>query len=122
MTADMHMGHQKVAEAFSSHRFSEVFPKMSADVEWVAVGESTVRGRDAVIQACEAAAAEMGQITTEFTRFISMAGPDAAAVDAIERYVEANGDTSVVSSCDVYEFANDQLSRITSYAVELPAE
>jgi hypothetical protein len=63
VTADMRMTHQEVAEAFSSHRFAEVVPKMAADVEWVSVGESTVRGRDAVIQACEAAAAEMGQLT-----------------------------------------------------------
>jgi hypothetical protein len=48
-----------------------------------------------------------------------VAGSDAAAVDAIGRYVEESGETSVVSSCDVYEFVNDELSRITSYVVEL---
>jgi ketosteroid isomerase-like protein len=118
----MGMTNQEVAEAFSSHRFSEVFAQMAEDVEWVSVGGSVVKGRDAVMRACENSAAEVGQLTTEFTRFISVAGSDAAAVDAIGRYVEESGETSVVSSCDIYEFVNDELSRITSYAVELPSE
>jgi hypothetical protein len=28
----------------------------------------------------------------------------------------------VVSSCDIYEFADGKLAAITSYAVELPSE
>jgi hypothetical protein len=43
-------------------------------------------------------------------------------VDAVARYVDAAGETSVVSSCDIYEFDRDRLMAITSYAVELPEE
>ncbi len=42
------------------------------------------------------------------------------AVDAVARYVDEAGSTSVVSSCDIYEFDGDALVTITSYAVELP--
>ena len=55
-------------------------------------------------------------------RFVSIAGPDAAAVDVVARYVAADGHVSVVSSCDIYEFADGKLAAITSYAVELPSE
>jgi hypothetical protein len=41
----------------------------------------------------------------------------------VARYVDADGTTSVVSSCDIYEFSDGQVTAITSYAVELdPAE
>ncbi len=40
-------------------------------------------------------------------------------MDTITRYTGADGATGTVSSCDVYEFAEDRLTAIRSYAVEL---
>lgn len=112
---------KKIAEAFSRHRFSEAFAHLAPDVRWVPVGQPTIEGKAAVIEACESTMTELTGVTTEFTRFVSVAGADAVAVDVIARYVEGNGDTSVVSSCDIYEFTGDSITTITSYAVELPA-
>lgn len=109
-----------IAESFSRHRFADTFPHLAADVRWVAVGQATTQGRDAVVAACEAATAEMAGTTVEFTRFVSIAGPDAAAVDVVARYVAPDGEVSVVSSCDIYEFTDGELVTITSYAVDLP--
>jgi hypothetical protein len=110
-----------IAEAFSRHRFAETYPHLAADVRWTAVGQATMDGRDEVVAACEAATTEMAGTTVEFTRFVSIAGPDAAAVDVVARYADPDGGVSVVSSCDIYEFADDLLVAITSYAVELPS-
>jgi SnoaL-like domain len=110
----------ETAEAFSGHRFTEVFPHLAPDARWVLVGESPLEGRDAIVAACENASAELAGTTTEFTRFVTIAGTHAVAVDAVARYVDATGHTSVVSSCDIYEFDRDTLTTITSYAVELP--
>ena len=111
-----------IAESFSRHRFAETFPHLADDVRWVAVGQATMQGKAAVVDACEAATAEMADLTVEFTRFVSIVGQDAAAVDVVARYVGADGQVSVVSSCDIYEFADGKLVAITSYAVELPSE
>jgi limonene-1,2-epoxide hydrolase len=111
---------QQIAEAFSSHRFTEAAPHLAANVRWIAVGQSTLEGRDAVVKACEDTAAELAAVKTEFTRFLSVAGTDAVAVDAIARYHEAGGTVSMVSSCDIYEFEDSKITTITSYAVELP--
>jgi hypothetical protein len=43
---------------------------------------------------------------------------DAGAVIARYRYTSPDGTTSVVSSCDIFEFHAGQVVRITSYAVE----
>ncbi len=112
-----------IAEAFSSHRFTETYDHLAAEVRWVLPGQATIAGKDAVIAACTASTAEMADLaTTEFSRFVSVAGDRIAAVDAIGRYVGRDGDISVVSSADIYEFDGDGLlTTITSYAVELDA-
>jgi len=111
---------QQIAEAFSSHRFTETFPHLAPAVRWVSVGESTVEGRDAVIDTCTSASTELADTTTAFTRFFTVVGTEAVTVDAVGRYVDPDGQVSVVSSCDIYEITDGLLATITSYAVELP--
>ena len=115
------MEQRRVAEAFSGHRFAETYDAMSPDVRWVVPGQDSIDGKDAVVAACEAAAGEMAQLaSTTFTRFVSGAGDGVAVVDAVGRYLDRDGATSVVSSADVYEFDGaGLLVRITSYAVDL---
>jgi ketosteroid isomerase-like protein len=114
---------RETAEAFSGHRFHDAYAALSPDVRWTAVGEGVVTGRQAVVDACEATLAELATTTTDFSRFVVVADPDgnAVAVDVVARYVDADGTTSVVSSCDIYEFSDGQVTAITSYAVELDA-
>ncbi len=110
---------QAIAEAFSRHRFTETYPHLAPDVRWVAVGQETYEGRDAVIATCERTTADLATTTTEFTRFVSVVGATAVAVDVVARYTGADGTTVVVSSCDIYEFDGEAVSMITSYAAVL---
>jgi ketosteroid isomerase-like protein len=112
---------RRVAEAFSGHRFAEAYPALADDVRWELVGERTLVGRQAVIDACEATLAGLGEGSTESLRVVVVAESDRVAVDTITRYTTPDGATGVVSSCDVYEFAGDRLTAIRSYAVELDA-
>ena len=108
-----------VAEAFSRHRFRDVYDALAADVVWTAVGASRLEGRQAVVDACEATLAQLATTGVEFTRFVSVADGAVAAVDVVARYTDPDGGLSVVSSCDVYEFGDGVVRAITSYAVEL---
>jgi ketosteroid isomerase-like protein len=110
---------REFAEAFSGHRFREVYADLAPDVRWTAVGEGVLTGRDAVVDACEATLGALASGTAEFQRFVVVAGTDAAAVDVVARYTDADGEVSRVSSCDIYEFGNGLVTTITSYAVEL---
>lgn len=115
---------RQTAEAFSSHRFTEVYDRLADDVRWVLPGQATIQGRTAVIAACEAAAGEFAQLAgTDTLRFLSVADDGTAAVDATIRYRSPDGSASVVSSADIYEFdERGLLITITSYAVELGQE
>ncbi len=111
---------REVAEAFSRHRFRDVYPALAPDVVWTAVGARQTVGRQAVIDVCEQTLAALAATSVEFTRFVLVADGDAAAVDTVARYTDAGG-TSEVASCDVYEFRAGTLAAITSYDVELQA-
>ncbi|WP_222271447.1 nuclear transport factor 2 family protein [Modestobacter marinus] len=108
-----------VAEAFSGHRFPDAYGSLHPDVRWTQVGQEVLTGRQAVVDACEATLAELVTTTVEFSRFLVVADENAAAVDVVGRYVDADGATSVGCSCDVYEFRDGMVTAITSYAVEL---
>jgi ketosteroid isomerase-like protein len=112
---------RQIAEAFSGHRFREAYPALAPDVRWTSPGQFTLTGRDAVIDVCETTLRELAAGTAQFERFVVVAEGDAAAVDAIGRYTDADGEISVVSSCDVYEFRDGAVTTITSYTVELDA-
>jgi hypothetical protein len=108
-----------IAEAFSAHRFEDAVDHLATDARWVLVGQATLQGRDEITAACRHTAAELAGSTTTFDRFRTVAGADAVAVDVVARYTDPAGQTSVVSSCDIYEFDGTTLHGITSYAVEL---
>ena len=110
---------RRVAEAFSGHGFADAYPALAEDVRWDLVGEQTLVGRQAVVDACEATLAGLGRGSADFLRFVVVADGDRVAVDTITRYTDASGSSGVVSSCDVYEFARDRLVAIRSYGVEL---
>lgn len=109
----------QIAEAFSGHRFTQVYPHLSDDVRWTLVGDRTIAGKAAVTATCEESAAYLATVTTAFTRFKVVVGEDSAVVDSRATYTDADGTVTVIASCDIYEFVDDSLSEITSYTVEL---
>jgi limonene-1,2-epoxide hydrolase len=110
---------QQVAEAFSSHRFREVYDYFHPDIEWILVGVTKLSGRDQVVAGCEGSLTELARTTTQFLRFKTAAGPDVVAIDAIARYVDTKWKSTFVSSCDIFEFAQGALTKITTYTVEV---
>ena len=113
------MSTREVAEAFSRHRFREVYAALADDVVWATRGGGPpVTGRQAVVDACEASLSALAGTTVDFRRVVVAADDAAAAVDVIASY-DDGGEVSVVSSCDVYEFRDGAVAAITTYAVEL---
>jgi ketosteroid isomerase-like protein len=110
---------EKIASAFSSHRFEVALPYLAEDVCWTLVGSDPLVGRKAVKKACERTAAELAGVTTEFQRFRTVVGDDSVAVDTLARYTDAAGDVSIVASCDIYDFDGGRITEIVSYTVEL---
>jgi ketosteroid isomerase-like protein len=112
---------EKVARAFSSHRFDQALTHLADDVVWTRVGDKPLIGRKAVKKACERTAADLSGVTTEFQRFRTVVGEDSVVVESLGRYTGPGGDVSIVASCDVYDFDDERITEIVSYTVELPS-
>jgi hypothetical protein len=110
-----------VGRAFSEHRFEEALPHLAKDVRWTIVGYMVLEGADAVRQTCHETAESLEGTTTTYDRCVVAAGSDAVAVDTFARYTRPDGMTAV-ASCDIYEFSGDEITAITSYAVEVDPE
>ncbi|TWD83153.1 hypothetical protein FB561_4311 [Kribbella amoyensis] len=106
---------QQVAEAFATHRYSEVYPFLHPQVTWTLVGAARLQGRDEVVVACEGALERMARSSKQFLRFKTIASADAVVVDAVTRYVDQLWQSSFISSCDILEFTQGNLTAITSY-------
>jgi len=112
---------EKIARAFSSHRFDQALTHLADDVVWTRVGDKPLIGRKAVKKACERTATELNGVTTEFQRFRTVVGEDSVVVESLGRYTGPGGDVSIVASCDVYDFDEERITEIVSYTVELPS-
>jgi hypothetical protein len=108
-----------VAEAFSSHRFADVYDALAEEVVWAVPGQPALVGRSAVESACDATTASLRETRVTVLRFLVIDSHQAVAVDSVTRYVDLDETVSLVSSSDFYEFADGLLTAITSYAVEL---
>jgi ketosteroid isomerase-like protein len=109
---------EAIAEAFSRHRFHEAIPSLAEDVTWSLVGEDTLTGKPAVVAACESTTSELEEVTTVFSHFRLVVDSDCVVVDSVAEYTDATGGTSVVASCDIYDFVDGRVSRIRSYNIE----
>jgi hypothetical protein len=109
---------EQIAEAFSRHRFTEVYPFLADDVQWDIVGDRLVVGSADVRATCEQSAGYLATVRTDFRRFRTVVGDDSVVVDSDAQYTDQDGASSLVASCDLYDFAAGTLTRITSYTVQ----
>lgn len=107
-----------VGRAFSEHRFDEALDHLAPDVRWTIVGGMVLEGADAVRRTCRDTLESLEGTRREFDRFVTAVGDDVVAVDTVVRYLRPDGVTAV-ASCAVYEFADERITTITSYAVEI---
>jgi ketosteroid isomerase-like protein len=110
-----------VGRAFSEHRFDEALGHLAKDVRWTIVGYMVLEGAAAVRQTCRDTLESLEGATTTYDRCVVAAGSDVVAVDTFATYSGPAGVTAG-ASCDVYEFTGEEISAITSYAVEVDPE
>ena len=58
---------------------------------------------------------------TTFSAFKVVANQDSVVIDSRAEYVDHDGETSHVASCDIYDFVDGRLAGITSYTVRAVA-
>jgi ketosteroid isomerase-like protein len=109
----------EIAEAFSRHEFDRTFPHMDDDIEWMQIGEGHIQGKADVVTACERSSEYLAGVRTTFNKFRIVAAENSVVIDSRAVYLDAEGESSDVASCDIYDFIDGSLAAITTYAVEI---
>jgi limonene-1,2-epoxide hydrolase len=117
----MELASEQIAEAFSRHDFEAAYPYLADDVRWNMVGERLVESKEKVIAVCRESAAYLTGVTTDFVELRTVVTDDCVVVDSVAEYTDKEEKTSRVASCDIYDFTNGKVSKITSYTVEVGA-
>jgi limonene-1,2-epoxide hydrolase len=108
-----------IAAAFSHHEFQDTYDYMLDDIEWMLVGERHIRGKVNVVATCEESSKYLTTVRTRFITFTVIEAENSVVIDSRAEYVDAEGESSLIASCDIYEFDDGNLAAITSYTVEL---
>lgn len=115
----MNLTIEEIARAFSGHNFQATYAYLIDNVAWTTVGDEHLAGKDDVIGRCEQSAAYLSDVKTEFRRFRVLVGDDWVVVDSLAEYTDREAKSSIVASCDIFDFRDGMLSEITSYNIEL---
>jgi ketosteroid isomerase-like protein len=113
---------EDIARSMSTHDFGRAMQHLAEDVVWRPGGDEPIVGRDAVIRACTDLAAELDGVQVDLRSVRVIAAGAAVVVETLATYTAPGGDTSAVASCDLYDFAGDDLIAISSYNVEVAVD
>lgn len=116
----VYMNISRIAESISNHQFKSAYEYFADDIQWKMIGGTDIHGAEAVKKTCEESAAYLSGINTTFTKFKTLVGENFFVIESAAEYLDEKNEKSVVSSCDIYEFSETMLVKITSYNIELP--
>ncbi|MDP9079416.1 MAG: nuclear transport factor 2 family protein [Bacteroidota bacterium] len=115
--------HKQIATEFSGGNFEFTYPYLAADVSFNIVGEQLITGKGKLIEFCTGTAKYFTEVTTKFNLDNLIVDDECVAINGTaEFYLEKEGRTSYISSCDVYKFKDGMLQAITSYCISTKKE
>ena len=108
---------KEIAEAFSTGHFKMAYDDLADNMEWNIVAETTLKGKQAVIDFCNKTAAYFTPQTTHFTVTNIIDDHDCIAIDGTAKFISKDNKTTHIASCDVYRFKEGKLQQLTSYCI-----
>ena len=106
----------EIAVAFSSQNYDEVEPYLAESIFWDLVAGRPRLDKGEVLVLLRETKQNLTVLTSTVLEQRVIDGGDTVVVDSVIEYVDSNGEKSVVSSCDLYEFEGGLIVHIRSYA------
>ena len=104
----------RVNEAFAENNLEKVLSFFTDDVTWTMVGDTTVRGKDAIRKWMASMNPQPPQLSIRHT----IAEGDVVITQGDMTMAEKqNGPSIPYSFCDIYRFRGDQVSELTAFMI-----
>jgi ketosteroid isomerase-like protein len=105
---------QRINEAFAENNLEKVLSFCTDDFTWTMVGDTTVRGKDAIRKWMASMNPEAPQFTIEHT----VAEGDFVITRGDMMMAEKKGGPSIpFTFCDIYRFVGDKVAELTAFVV-----
>ena len=105
---------QRINEGFAENNLEKVLSFCSDDLIWTMVGDTTVRGKDAIREWMASMDPQPPTITIRQT----VVEGDSVVACGDMSMQEKNGGTPVpYTFCDVYRFAGDKVAELTAFVI-----
>ena len=112
------MTKSEIAAAFSCGQFEKCFDCLTVKTIWNTPGEQFLTGRSEIEPFCKNIAAYFNSVTTNFKQLNLIENDRCVAINGTAEFIREGKRISFVSSCDVYEFDNDnKIISIHSYCI-----
>jgi ketosteroid isomerase-like protein len=108
---------KQISKEFSNGNFKFCYNYLADNIVWNIVGDKIVKGKEAVIKFCNKTARYFSEVTTMFNMHNIIVDGDCVAINGTAEFINPQGKSTHISSCDVYHFKNEQLLNITSYCI-----
>lgn len=109
---------EELNKAFARNDTDFIAEKVTDDIKWSIIGDQTIEGKEAFVQALNNMAAEEPM---ELTIHHIITHGKEASVDGI---MKQPSDNKAYAFCDVYKFSgfkNPKITEMTSYVIEVKA-
>jgi ketosteroid isomerase-like protein len=107
----------QISKEFSNGNFKFAYDYLADDVIWNIAGDKILQGKKSVIEFCNKTTQYFSEVTTTFNMHNAIVDGDCVAIDGTAEFINQEGKSTHISSCDVYRFKNEQLLNITSYCI-----
>jgi ketosteroid isomerase-like protein len=108
---------KEIAKAFSTGNFKMAYDYLADNMEWNIVADTSLKGKQAVIDFCNKTADYFTEQTTIFTVNNIIDDHDCIAIDGTAKFISKDNKTTHIASCDVYRFKEGKLQQLTSYCI-----
>ena len=105
---------ERINQAFAENNLEQVLSFCTDDFTWTMVGDTTVRGKDAIRKWM----ASMNPPQPQFTIDQTIAEGDAVISRGTMQMPEKKGGPSIpYAFCDIYRFEGDKVSELTAFVI-----
>jgi uncharacterized protein len=104
---------ERINEAFAENNLEKVLAFCTDDLTWTMVGDTTVRGKNAIREWM----ASMNPQAPEFTIQHTVAEGDFVITRGDMMMPEKNGPWIPYTFCDIYRFRGDRVSELTAFVM-----
>jgi ketosteroid isomerase-like protein len=105
----------ELSQQFSEGNFASCYDYFTNDIQWRIVGDKMLEGKEDVMKFCENMLKESENTTFKNSNMV--VENNSIVIEGNCKFMNEDNTEGEVNYCDVYQFEDDKISKITSYCI-----